>query len=358
MSSWRRRWQFREGAVRPRVFPTMVSLSSVCGPHQPGPSTSSLCMCVSDTHRTTLSFAAMRAISVPPRPHIRFHATTGSTNPNLERPSAANAEQDNIQRSAPKNALTIDGINCTTNATIQTLNIEWGYWRHSGTTAQTWFCKSSGSWSPCIGGSLAGADGGQYCAAGHHGPRCELCDGDQYFHKLDAKCHECGDVTSSATIIFCTVFVVLLTSAGGGAALFRAFRRTRSKHTRFLRARDVVVRKVLTAKRLWKKSGLRYKVKVLVGFFQCVAAVPSVFNVAVPRGLEDDYSRLSHLMELPAEIGSNTVIPAACFGSYHKRLLIGSCWPIALMIVIVCGVIIREIIRDHRKADAALAARG
>jgi hypothetical protein len=253
---------------------------------------------------------------------------------------------------------TIDGINCTTNATIQTLNIEWGYWRHSGTTAQTWFCKSSGSWSPCIGGSLAGADGGQYCAAGHHGPRCELCDGDQYFHKLDAKCHECGDVTSSATIIFCTVFVVLLTSAGGGAALFRAFRRTRSKHTRFLRARDVVVRKVLTAKRLWKKSGLRYKVKVLVGFFQCVAAVPSVFNVAVPRGLEDDYSRLSHLMELPAEIGSNTVIPAACFGSYHKRLLIGSCWPIALMIVIVCGVIIREIIRDHRKADAALAARG
>jgi hypothetical protein len=107
MSSWRRRWQFREGAVRPRVFPTMVSLSSVCGPHQPGPSTSSLCMCVSDTHRTTLSFAAMRAISVPPRPHIRFHATTGSTNPNLERPSAANAEQDNIQRSAPKNALSV-----------------------------------------------------------------------------------------------------------------------------------------------------------------------------------------------------------------------------------------------------------
>ena len=32
---------------------------------------------------------------------------------------------------------------------------------------------------------------------------------------------------------------------------------------------------------------MRYKVKVLVGFYQCLSAVPSVFNVVPPVGLEE-----------------------------------------------------------------------
>ena len=31
---------------------------------------------------------------------------------------------------------------------------------------------------------------------------------------------------------------------------------------------------------------MRYKVKALVGFYQCIAAVPSVYNVQPPPGLE------------------------------------------------------------------------
>jgi hypothetical protein len=35
---------------------------------------------------------------------------------------------------------------------------------------------------------------------------------------------------------------------------------------------------------------MRYKIKALLGFYQCVAAVPSVYNVQPPLGLEE-YTR-------------------------------------------------------------------
>ena len=62
---------------------------------------------------------------------------------------------------------------------------------------------------------------------------------------------------------------------------------------------------------------MRYKVKMLVGLAQCIAATPGVYDVTVPRGMEE-YTRWLDLMELPSQIGLDIVIPGACFGSYHR----------------------------------------
>eukprot|EP00966_Prymnesium_polylepis_P018379 423117-Prymnesium_polylepis.1 len=70
----------------------------------------------------------------------------------------------------------------------------------------------------------------------------------------------------------------------------------------------------------------------MVGFYQCIAAVPSVFNVVAPSGLEQ-YTQWLKLLELPSDFGLDLVVRAACFGSYRNRVWISSCWPIVFLLV-------------------------
>jgi hypothetical protein len=92
---------------------------------------------------------------------------------------------------------------------------------------------------------------------------------------------------------------------------------------------------------------MRLKVKVAVGLYQCIAAVPTVLNVAPPPGLEH-YIRWITLLEFPVDL-NNIAIPSACFGSYRRRLLLGSSWPIILLLCITAGCVGWEFAQDRRK---------
>eukprot|EP00966_Prymnesium_polylepis_P242979 5619146-Prymnesium_polylepis.1 len=107
----------------------------------------------------------------------------------------------------------IQGAECPSNATMETFVLSHGYWRHSARALETYRCKvGDGQWSPCKGGPAAGNGGEGYCEPGHTGAFCEMCLGnstyDFYFDKLDARCHECGDITAravafAAVLLFC-----------------------------------------------------------------------------------------------------------------------------------------------------------
>ena len=184
------------------------------------------------------------------------------------------------------------GTSCRLNATLATLNLTESYWRHSNATNQTWACIVSGGWSPCRGGVDAGHEGDGYCAPGYRGPRCEMCmsagssDGPaltaRYFDKQDAKCHDCRGATTQAFIVLCVVLAVLLALVGGGVVLLR--------HEQSRRARHAVTKKLRTLLKLWRLAGMRCKVKILVGLYQCVSAIPSVYDVTTPPGLKE-YAR-------------------------------------------------------------------
>eukprot|EP00966_Prymnesium_polylepis_P207830 4814158-Prymnesium_polylepis.1 len=93
-------------------------------------------------------------------------------------------------------------------------------WRHSNATRQTWRCESDRDWTPCQGGADAGAEGNGYCAEGHYGPRCELCDGpaySRYFEKLDARCHDCGDMGARSAVVVCVVLLIILLATIGAS---------------------------------------------------------------------------------------------------------------------------------------------
>ena len=100
---------------------------------------------------------------------------------------------------------------------------------------------------------------------------------------------------------------------------------------------------------------MRYKVKSLIGFFQCVTAAPSVFDVVPPVGLEE-YSRLMELFELPSEL-ENIFIPTACLGDYRRRVRISSLWPIFLILLFAASQVGWEILLFWRR-QGDHAARG
>ena len=158
------------------------------------------------------------------------------------------------------------GVSCGLNSTTATINLTAGYWRHSTATIEIYRCKSDGSWSPCSGGGDAGSDGNGYCADGYRGPRCELCDArteySRYFDKLDARCHDCGDVSALAVAAFCVLLLVFLAAVGGKRAYTAAVRcSARARTSRISRAVKRLTKPIRTSRKLWKMAGMRFKMK-------------------------------------------------------------------------------------------------
>ena len=159
----------------------------------------------------------------------------------------------------------------------------------------------------------------------------------QYFDNEDARCHDCGDTTAIGAALFCVLFAVLIVMLGDGAANIRC--------TGCARACGELRTWTRAFHTIWQRAGMRNKVKALVGLYQCLAAIPSAFNVSTPEGLEE-YTKWINLLEWPADFGVDIAIPAACFGSYQDRLFIGSSWPLVLLLIAGGGFIGVEIARD------------
>jgi hypothetical protein len=97
---------------------------------------------------------------------------------------------------------------------------------------------------------------------------------------------------------------------------------------------------------------MQFKVKALIGLYQCVAAVPSIFNVVAPAGL-DEYTMWMHIITLPSEL-TNVVIPGQCIAeTYRTRLLIGSMWPLGFLFLSTLCFVLWQLAADRWSRDAA-----
>ena len=54
-----------------------------------------------------------------------------------------------------------------------------------------------------------------------------------------------------------------------------------------------------------------------LGLYQCVSAVPAVFDVQTPTGLEG-YADWIRLLEF--DFGINIIIPGSCLGTYQRSI--------------------------------------
>jgi hypothetical protein len=118
--------------------------------------------------------------------------------------------------------------------------------------------------------------------------------------------------------------------------------------------RNALLRRLTHLQKIWRRAGLRYKVKLTVGLYQCIAAIASVFDVNTPQGLHE-YSKWLRLLEFPADLGINVIIPASCFGSYQSRLFLGSLWPIIFALIVAASLVgweLTQLVRRHGLAAA------
>ncbi|KAL1507405.1 hypothetical protein AB1Y20_008247 [Prymnesium parvum] len=238
-----------------------------------------------------------------------------------------------------------DEATCAVNTTLRTLSLNPFYWRLSVEARRPVRCKSYGDWSPCRGGDDPGRDGDGYCAPGYVGPRCEGCEGpaySRYFDKWTARCEPCGDLGAYSSIAAVVCVLVL-----GTVAFAVQQNGSVPSYARKLRARMQLSR--LHA--LWNKGGMRYKVKAFVGLYQCVASIPSVFNISPPT---DDYLlHILNIIEFPVDI-EGIVVPSSCLGDYRTRLWIGSTWPLVLLAVCTVCVLASvwwQHMRDSQSED-------
>jgi hypothetical protein len=169
-------------------------------------------------------------------------------------------------------------------------------------------------------------------------PIITVCSEDsKYFDTLDVRCHDCGDATARGMAAFSTVVAIFIVLVGGVAFLHRI-------GLKF--AASAMYQLIQKAHAIWHFSGGRFKVKAIVGFFQSLAAVPNVYNVVTPNGMEA-YIGWVRLLELPNLFGVSALIPQACFGSYKARLLIGCLWPVVLLAAYAMVRVCWEIAQDR-----------
>jgi hypothetical protein len=70
---------------------------------------------------------------------------------------------------------------------------------------------------------------------------------------------------------------------------------------------------------------MRFKTKALVGFYQCIAAIPSISDVTMPPGLSD-YIPYIHLLELrtTAQIRTNRLPVESLFCTLPVKVVFAS----------------------------------
>eukprot|EP00966_Prymnesium_polylepis_P070665 1642295-Prymnesium_polylepis.2 len=216
------------------------------------------------------------------------------------------------------------GARCALNATEGTLTLSDGYWRHTTATLEILRCKhigassvADGAWSPCSGGREAGNEGDGYCATGYRGPRCELCNGTgDYFSQFEARCKSCGNIVLHSIVALCACFVIFLAGVVGTQSV----QATQCQHLACgSGGGNKLASFIRRGHELYDKAGLRFKIKALIGFYQCMAAIPSVFDVRTPQSMTSHIDFMD-FMESISDIGVEVVMlpHSACFGSYQR----------------------------------------
>lgn len=234
--------------------------------------------------------------------------------------------------------------------TLNTIVVLPHYWRLDAFSRRTYACKGAsmssvqadGSlWTtPCVGGVEAGHDGQGYCAEGHWGPLCELCNQTlgngtrRYFNDELARCTDCPDVGERATLLAVVLFGALLVLGVSAFILYRVY------CPGSLRGMVYTARRAIL---LANNQALLPKLKILIALYQSVAALPTVYDIRLSQWY---YERTRTLLWFNIEWDS-LVVPGACLefsaswfssSSFRSRLLLRG---VAPFLVIACAVLIR-----------------
>lgn len=163
------------------------------------------------------------------------------------------------------------GAVCPWNTTVETLQVQLGYWRLSPFAPILEKCETIDNVTACRGGLAAGD---LSCAPGHTAPRCVHCANDrQYFQEgLCRDCPKGGGSIGAAIGIF--IFILLVLSL-----LCALHMQTAPRWDTYAIPLRLVVHNV---REFSQSIGLIAKLKVALAFTQVVAQLDSTYNIGMP----------------------------------------------------------------------------
>ena len=227
---------------------------------------------------------------------------------------------------------------CALDTLLEDVNITAGHWRLSNRSQKTVQCRADEGrgWSPCQGGVQAGTLGDGYCAANHLGARCESCIGDHYFKRVKAECVACPPEQESLGLPLGVLSGLLLTFAVFAACYNRLLRRccgqgkvgpgpnADSGGLKWLRS--WLVR--------WSGAlGLIATCKVLVGFLQVVAYMPTTYGVELPPSYADIWDTMLDVANLLSYAFATA--PWPCIGGFKTELISWGFAPLGLIAAVL-----------------------
>lgn len=202
--------------------------------------------------------------------------------------------------------------------TLASLHLSVGRWRLSNMTKDIRACAGMRIKSPCISGIEP------YCAAGFYGPKCLLCSEPGHF-VADGTCSACPDKGAAIGTA-----MGVLTGVGLTLGLIRTGLRLCGP-----RWIDAVERGGATAARL----GLVPKLKLLLGYYQVVVAMPEVFLVPLPS----EYKAAMRVFHFIHFEWLSMLVPAACIGDYGLRLALDALMPLLVLALLILGGVLRQL---------------
>jgi hypothetical protein len=210
------------------------------------------------------------------------------------------------------------GASCPYGSTVlPSLLLEPGMWRISEKARTFELCQRDDRGNTaCVGGAFVGEDGDGYCAPGHTGPLCQLCEEDDYYFDWQAaSCAQCP-----ATARYVLVYGLLI---GIPALLFGA---AALAHRRSLRARNAFA----YVRSLCDEFNVEAKLKVLLGFVQIVAVIGPVYSLTMPNLYRFILQALEFVY---IDAFGSLFIPTACLGGLYHFLIIKASFPIGILTI-------------------------
>ena len=224
--------------------------------------------------------------------------------------------------------LAIDGVmgsyDCSSSGvTVKNLPVSRGYWRHSDSSLRIHKCFHEDS---CKGSTeILSSD--DYCASGHNGPYCAVCD-DDYGQGTGGLCFKCEEGINIRTVLVVVGFIVLAIFL----VLFFAF---------LIGGLDVIVRvgtyfmSEETKTKLITKFSRRiplYSIKILIVVWQILTIFPEIVNITYPFYYAKFVRWISFIsFDIGKLLSSTCMFPGLDF---YDRLLTVTTYPIVLLLIL------------------------
>ena len=225
-------------------------------------------------------------------------------------------------RPCPESAICID------NTTLSNLELKPGHWRLSSMTTDIHACYpyvgSLGN-SSCLGGRNASA----YCAPGHYGPLCTLCQGSdglgitergqdwllgRHYRKSLGFCQECPKPLPAAVTVM-TVLVLV-------AVLFSLVQ------MRCQKAHPSILKLQARLRTIINLVGFQPKFKQFISFYQILDRMSTVFELQMP---EEMILLMDRLKVFRGDV--SIIFPGTCIGTFLTRLRVQTMLPLVAILV-------------------------